>query len=187
MVTPYRAEQPLPRPHQPTTDGKAIASFVLGIIACLGCMVLTGLPAIVFGLFARQAIAESRGTRSGDKLAVAGIAMGAVSLVVSVAVVIVLALYASKASNAFESAQVASANATVRALEAAAVTWRADHANACPTPKQMKDDGALASTSNINDPWGTPFEVLCTPTTTAVLSYGPDKLRGTPDDVRYPP
>src|SRR5688572_5345766 len=58
------------------TEGKAVASFLLGLMsfACFGA--LTGLPAIILGAMARRDIDRSNGTLDGRGLAAGGIVAG---------------------------------------------------------------------------------------------------------------
>jgi hypothetical protein len=61
---------------QRPTEGKAIASFVLGVLslACIG--VFAGLPAIILGSMARRDIERSNGGLGGRALAAGGIVAG---------------------------------------------------------------------------------------------------------------
>ena len=36
------------------------------------------------------------------------------------------------------------------------------------------------------DKWGSPYEIVCTDDDIVVLSLGPDKRKGTDDDIRFP-
>lgn len=66
-VAPQRSAQ---------TSGAAIASLVIGIISFLFCPLIGSIAAVVCGHVARSNIRNSRGTLSGDGLAVAGLVMG---------------------------------------------------------------------------------------------------------------
>jgi hypothetical protein len=72
-------------------------------------------------------------------------------------------------------------------LQSIADGWRADHDNACPTPRRLKREKQLSAGSSLNDPWGSPFQIICKGDDTTVVSFGPDKLRGTLDDIQFPP
>ncbi|HXJ56036.1 MAG TPA: DUF4190 domain-containing protein [Verrucomicrobiae bacterium] len=74
---------PLPR-GQPATGlrppghGLAVASVVLGALSLVGCLVFTGLPAIITGCIARNRARAAQDSQ-GAKLALAGLIMGCVS------------------------------------------------------------------------------------------------------------
>jgi general secretion pathway protein G len=44
----------------------------------------------------------------------------------------------------------------------------------------------LDASSGTNDPWGSPYKVVCDDESTIVSSFGPDKKEGTTDDIRFP-
>lgn len=89
----------------PRSDGKAVASLLLGVmsITCLG--VIAGLPAIVLGALARRDIDRAHGRLTGSGLAAAGIVSGlfgtGASLLIAVAILgTVLETKAPEASDA---------------------------------------------------------------------------------------
>ncbi len=61
----------------PKTNGLAIASFVLSLVWFAG---LGSIFAIIFSLVARKNIKESRGSQTGDGLAIAGLVIGIVGI-----------------------------------------------------------------------------------------------------------
>ena len=65
---------------QPST--KAILSLVFGILGLTCMCILTGIPAIILGFLARKEIRESKGQKTGNGMAIAGIAMGFISTVI---------------------------------------------------------------------------------------------------------
>ena len=66
---------------QATTDGQAVASLVLGIIALFLCFsVLTGIPAIILGHVSWSRIRKSMGRLKGEGMAMAGLIMGYLSI-----------------------------------------------------------------------------------------------------------
>jgi uncharacterized membrane protein len=78
---------------QPSTNGLAIASLVLGLIGwtvCIGSIV-----AIVLGFVARSKIRASQGRQGGEGLALAGIILGFVGLAIFVLFVILSATLGS--------------------------------------------------------------------------------------------
>ena len=67
----------LPSFGAPKTNGMAIASLVFSLVWFVG---LGSLLAVIFGLVARKSIKQSRGTQSGDGLAIAGLVIGIAGL-----------------------------------------------------------------------------------------------------------
>lgn len=76
-------------PRVPAQSGKAIASLVLGLLSIVCCGgLLTGIPAIVFGLIGRRDIMRSEGALDGTGVAVTGVVTGAIGTFCSVAYII---------------------------------------------------------------------------------------------------
>jgi prepilin-type processing-associated H-X9-DG protein len=73
----------------PGTSGKAIASFVLGLLSFV-CSIFTGIPAIVLGYFGLKDVKQSGGLRTGKGFAIAGIVLGSISSLLLVLYVVVL-------------------------------------------------------------------------------------------------
>jgi hypothetical protein len=73
--------------------------------------------------------------------------------------------------------------ASVNALCAVADMWRSNHSGACPTPLRLKQDKELSEASDIDDPWGEPFQIRCDGGAVTALSFGPDRVEGTADDI----
>ncbi len=108
-------------------------------MACLGCLALTGVPAIVLGFVARRSIARSNGARGADGIAIGGIVTGFASLVFTVIFALIVIPLFVGASQGFKNAH------------AVAEAWRANNSNQCPTVKRLKDEGELSATSYAND------------------------------------
>lgn len=68
-----------------------------------------------------------------------------------------------------------------RALEAATVMYRAEHAH-CPDFADLRRDMIISSTQHAHDRWGNPYEIVCTKEDSWVESAGPDRKRFTEDD-----
>ena len=68
------------------SSGLAISSLICGIISCLGCLLLAGIPAIICGHMAKSRIKQSEGTISGNGMATAGLVLGYLSLVLTLVV-----------------------------------------------------------------------------------------------------
>jgi Domain of unknown function (DUF4190) len=64
-------------PSAPTTNGMAIASLITSLVCC-------GPLGLIFGLIALNQINNSGGRMGGKGLAIAGIAVGAVGILVSI-------------------------------------------------------------------------------------------------------
>jgi general secretion pathway protein G len=56
-------------------------------------------------------------------------------------------------------------------------------AGECPTLTQMEEAKLLRRGTNGEDPWGSSYEVVCDDDEVNVRSLGPDRERGTPDDI----
>jgi hypothetical protein len=50
----------------------------------------------------------------------------------------------------------------------------------------LRAEKEISERTNVQDPWGTTYKVLCTDDDVTVLSFGPDKVQGTDDDIRIP-
>lgn len=67
----------------PQQNKKALWSMILGILGLL-CCGLAGIPALILGNQAKQEIASSGGTQTGDGMAKAGVILGIIALVLMV-------------------------------------------------------------------------------------------------------
>ena len=77
------------RPVPPRND-LAVWSLVLGLVGVLGCLFLTGVPAVVLGMSARRAVAAGQADNEGT--ATAGIVLGWVATGLGVVVVLLVVL-----------------------------------------------------------------------------------------------
>ena len=75
---PYGYPAPAPQPNLPGNN-MGVASLILGILSLVACAAFTGIPAIITGVMARRRVRE--GLANNDGMAIAGIIMGAVSVV----------------------------------------------------------------------------------------------------------
>ena len=73
-------------PRPTVTSGKAIASLILGILLVFAC--LTGVPAILFGRSALREIRLSEGRLRGRQMAVAGIVLGLLGCLYTLALIL---------------------------------------------------------------------------------------------------
>jgi hypothetical protein len=87
------AKQPAPSASQPPgrTSGKAVASLVLGLPALFFCMnILTGIPAIIFGVLGLKEIGRSGGRLQGKSLAATGIITGTLGILALLPLVLLI-------------------------------------------------------------------------------------------------
>ena len=56
----------------------------------------------------------------------------------------------------------------------------------CPTMSQLVQDKLLDPGQNTADPWGQAFALTCSDEDVSVISGGPDKKKGTKDDIVIP-
>lgn len=87
----------------------------------------------------------------------------------------------------FKESQIKTAKISAQDLQQIADGWRADNGNDCPTPQRLKTEKQMSAGSSLNDPWGAPWKISCDGDQTTVISSGPDKKEGTPDDIHFPP
>ena len=73
------------------TSGKAITSFILGLCSFVFCLI-TGIPAIIFGILGLGDINNPKKNVSGRGLAIAGIVMGSLGAVVIVPAMLIALL-----------------------------------------------------------------------------------------------
>lgn len=96
MSTQSVGEMTAPGPARRTTNSKATWSLVGGILSVTVCGLIVGVAAIIVGNQARKEIAASGGLQGGDGRAKWGIALGWISVVLSVIGAIIIAItYAS--------------------------------------------------------------------------------------------
>lgn len=80
----------LPRGEKPPASTAAVVSLVCGILVCLGPF--TGIPAIISGLLAQDAVRKHPHTVGGMRMALAGITLGVVNLALS-AILVALCIF----------------------------------------------------------------------------------------------
>lgn len=83
------------------TNGPATTSMVLGIISLLCLGLITGIPAIIFGVIGRKKATEMNGEGSGQ--AVAGLILGIIGVVWSVIAIVIFIIAAATADNTVRS------------------------------------------------------------------------------------
>ncbi len=87
----------------------------------------------------------------------------------------------------YEKARVRTATTGCRTIRQAVNTWKMDPENSsCPTVSQLIEEKILDKGTNTSDPWNQPFAIQCTEDDVIVTSTGPDKKKGTADDISVP-
>jgi general secretion pathway protein G len=87
----------------------------------------------------------------------------------------------------FRESQISSSRTGARVIRTAIQNWQAaTNETTCPTISQLIQEKHLDPGQNNNDPWGQPYILQCTDDEVIVISGGPDKKKGTKDDIRVP-
>lgn len=88
----------------------------------------------------------------------------------------------------YKDAQIKSAQTGARVIRTAVQSWQAsNNETSCPTISQLVQDKQIDPGTGSNDPWGQAYTLTCTDDDVTVISAGPDKKKGTKDDIRMPP
>ncbi len=84
----------------------------------------------------------------------------------------------------YKEAQVNTSKTDTKTLLTVIDGWRVTHSGTdCPTVEALKLDKSLKPDQNVQDPWGHPYEITCTPDGDGVMSWGPDGKKGNEDDI----
>ncbi len=87
----------------------------------------------------------------------------------------------------YRDAQVETARTGARTIRTAVQQWQAaNNETSCPTVSQLVQEKHIDSATNTDDPWGEAYALTCTDDEVIVASKGPDKKKGTKDDIRVP-
>lgn len=78
----------------------------------------------------------------------------------------------------------ASSRADATQILSAATSYRAQHAEGCPTISLLQQEQLLARGARGDDAWGNRFRVRCEDAEISVISAGPDSKSNTADDLR---
>ena len=140
-ATTPRVNLAQPRVHtgHQETDGKAVGSLVLGILAMFPLGLLAGIPAIILGHVSRKSIRESFGRLKGDGMALAGLIMGYLSFAAVPVVLIIAAIAIPSLLRARIDANERVALSTVRTLN----TSQAVYSSKYPTVGYARDLATL--------------------------------------------
>jgi len=87
----------------------------------------------------------------------------------------------------FKEAQVKTARTAAQTIRSAVHQWQLNNGDsACPTVSQLVEEKYLDKGTNTVDPWNQAFTITCTESEVVVSSSGPDKKKGSPDDISVP-
>lgn len=87
----------------------------------------------------------------------------------------------------YRKAQRDQAETGARVVRTAIQQWQAaNNESTCPTISQLVQEKHLDPGQSTNDPWGQPYALSCADDDVSVVSAGPDKKRGSKDDIAVP-
>ena len=87
----------------------------------------------------------------------------------------------------FRESQIKQAETGARVIRQAVQQWQAaNNETSCPTVSQLVQEKQLDSAQNTNDPFGQAYILSCSEDDVTVISQGPDKKKGTKDDISVP-
>ncbi len=87
----------------------------------------------------------------------------------------------------YRESQIKSALVGARVIRTAVQSWQAsNNETSCPTISQLVQDKQIDPGTSSNDPWGQPYTLTCSDDDVTIISSGPDKKKGTKDDIRMP-
>jgi general secretion pathway protein G len=137
-----------------------------------------------------QALTQSRVAQAAGRRRARASEAG-VTLVEVLIVVAIMAMLAGGvalfALPKFKEAQVSTAKTSAQVIRRAVQDWqRVNNEITCPTMSQLVEGKHIDSASNMDDPWGQAYILLCTDDEVFVMSNGPDKKKDTKDDVSVP-
>jgi hypothetical protein len=111
-----------------------------------------------------------------------------VLIVISI-MTLIAATAAISGLNMWKDSQKKTAKLNASELRHAVGVWRMSHpGEECPSVARLRADKITDKESKTEDPWGSPYTIVCTEDDDiTVISPGPDKKVGTPDDIVAPP
>ncbi len=87
----------------------------------------------------------------------------------------------------YREAQVKTATAGAQTVRSAVHQWQAvNNEVSCPSVSQLVEDKMLDPSGGTEDPWGEGYTINCVEDEVIVSSPGPDKKKGSQDDIRVP-
>lgn len=110
----------------PPTDGKAVASLVLGIVSIFLCLgIFSGIPAVILGHISLSNIRKSMGRIQGSGMATAGLVMGYIGI--AFGLLILPAIMIPNLMRARMSANASAAASTVRMVNTSQASYSIDY------------------------------------------------------------
>jgi len=161
------APAPAGYPASPTADqsqGMAVTSLVLGILSVVGCLLFTGIPAVICGHIARNRAQASPVRYGGAGLALGGLITGYIGIAMSVFSLLLLpAMFVPALGKAKERAQSIQCRNNMKMIGLSFKTWSLDNQDRFPWSVSVTNGGtmelAIRGADNI-DPNPIHFEVL---------------------------
>src|ERR1700748_709734 len=87
----------------------------------------------------------------------------------------------------YKEAQIKNAETGARIVRTAVQQWQAaNNETSCPTISQLVQEKELDPGQSANDSWNQPYTLTCTDDEVIITSNGPDKKKGTKDDISVP-
>jgi general secretion pathway protein G len=87
----------------------------------------------------------------------------------------------------FKEAQKSQAETGARVMRTAIQQWQAANSEStCPSISQLVQEKHIDPGQSTNDPWAQPYTFVCSDDDVTVVSAGPDKKKGTKDDISVP-
>jgi general secretion pathway protein G len=87
----------------------------------------------------------------------------------------------------YKESQIKTAESNARTIRTAVQSWQAtSNESSCPSMSELVASKNIDSASNTKDPWGEEYQLSCPDGEVVVSSSGPDKKKGTSDDIQVP-
>ncbi len=125
-------QQPTSAPVGQTQNGLSITSLVLGILSVLGCLFLTGIPAIITGHIAHARARRDPQTYGGASMALTGLIMGYIGTLLVTVIAVLAALLLPALARAKGHAQTSSCTSHMKQIGLAARLWSNDNKDILP-------------------------------------------------------
>lgn len=118
-------------------------------------------------------------------------AQAGVTLIEVIIVVAIMAMLAGMISFAvipkYRESQVKSAETNAFTIRQAIQSWQmTNNEYSCPSMSDLVSGKHIDSAASTKDPWGEDYLLQCPESEVVVSSAGPDKKRGTSDDITVP-